>query len=686
MPLLLGSVAAPVAAQVGAQTTVLDLVETVDLSAPTLSPDGKLVAFRAERPSIARNTTDAEWFVVRSSAGSVRPVGDGGTALTTDAGVVIGGRAVWDPSSRYLYFRALVDGAIGLWRAAADGSGSVRVTNEDADIVSFALNPAGTALVYRIGASRPAIDRAEREDYDDGTLVDRTVDPAQAVFKGALVGGRHLTQRLRGAWFARVGLLDSQPLRDRVLDIATLQTRDATPTDLAGIGPPDTSVVSRSADGDIARVFSVDQESVVEIARASGTSLRRCAAGACGGGRIVAIAWLPHRDALLVTREDADHAQSLQLLDVATAQLRSIMTSTGLVGGDRAGDMPCAVTDDAAFCVSATPESPPRLVRIALADGVSTTIYAPSGEAPAAEGVIVERYDWRDADGHAFTGQLFRPVASSPHPLPLFINYYRCDGYVRGGLGDEWPFVPLAQAGIAGLCINKPSEPPGGQTAIARYGQALAAVRSAIVGLARAKIVDPARVGMGGLSFGSEAAMWIAWHSDLLRAVSIASVQLEPAYYWFNGVAGRDNHANLKATWGIGAPDETLAAWRAVSPALNVDRLHAAILMQLPEQEARLSMELYARLTRSSTPAELYVFPDEPHIKILPRHKLVAYRRNLDWFRFWLQDYVDPDPAKADQYARWRALAATASVSPLPVSPSQERAQVSIETRSNTRK
>jgi len=27
-----------------------------------------------------------------------------------------------------------------------------------------------------------------------------------------------------------------------------------------------------------------------------------------------------------------------------------------------------------------------------------------------------------------------------------------------------------------------------------------------------------------------------------------------------------------------------------------------------------------------------------------------------DCFRFWLQDYEDPDPAKAEQYARWREL------------------------------
>lgn len=29
---------------------------------------------------------------------------------------------------------------------------------------------------------------------------------------------------------------------------------------------------------------------------------------------------------------------------------------------------------------------------------------------------------------------------------------------------------------------------------------------------------------------------------------------------------------------------------------------------------------------------------------------------NVDWFRFWLQDYEDPDPTKAEQYACWHEL------------------------------
>jgi len=28
----------------------------------------------------------------------------------------------------------------------------------------------------------------------------------------------------------------------------------------------------------------------------------------------------------------------------------------------------------------------------------------------------------------------------------------------------------------------------------------------------------------------------------------------------------------------------------------------------------------------------------------------------VDWMRFWLQDYEDPDMAKVEQYKRWREL------------------------------
>lgn len=161
---------------------------------------------------------------------------------------------------------------------------------------------------------------------------------------------------------------------------------------------------------------------------------------------------------------------------------------------------------------------------------------------------------------------------------------------------------------------------------------------------------------MGGLSFGSEVAIWTARHSHLLKAVSIASVQMEPAYYWFNARPGREMFADtLRSYWKLGAPEKDPAAWRRLAAARDIKSIEVPILMQLPEHEARQVIELQGKLAAASM-GELHVFPFAPHIKVEPRQKLAVYRRNLDWFRYWLKGEIDPDPAKVDQYRRWSAL------------------------------
>ena len=47
---------------------------------------------------------------------------------------------------------------------------------------------------------------------------------------------------------------------------------------------------------------------------------------------------------------------------------------------------------------------------------------------------------------------------------------------------------------------------------------------------------------------------------------------------------------------------------------------------------------------------------DGLHVLEKPRERLVASGGNLDWFCFWLKGEEAPDPAKAEQYKRWREL------------------------------
>jgi dipeptidyl aminopeptidase/acylaminoacyl peptidase len=237
----------------------------------------------------------------------------------------------------------------------------------------------------------------------------------------------------------------------------------------------------------------------------------------------------------------------------------------------------------------------------------------------------------------------------------LFVNYYQCDGFLRGGEGDEWPIPALLDAGFTVACVNA-APIRGPQDALATYRTGLDAVRSLVALLERRRLIDRRKVAMGGFSFGSEVATYIAIHSDLLAALSIASAQSDPTGYWFDSVGGGDRPEKIRKVWGLGRPEETPERWALLSAALNAGRITAPTLLQLPEQEARRIPELSARLTQSRTPAELYAFPDEDHLKVQPRHRFAAYQRNLDWLRYWLQDYRDLDPARADQYKSWDQL------------------------------
>jgi len=195
----------------------------------------------------------------------------------------------------------------------------------------------------------------------------------------------------------------------------------------------------------------------------------------------------------------------------------------------------------------------------------------------------------------------------------------------------------------------------GGSQVAQEYDIAVSAIENAVAALAP-RGIDRARIGMGGFSFGASVVMWTAYHTDLVAAASLATPEISKTYYWQRALMGESFTSTLKRVWGLGAPDETPDRWRKYSPSDNLDRLRFPLLMQFSEQEYLVAAEYFAPLINSGAPAEVYVFPHEPHYKVQPRHRLAVYRRNLDWFRFWLMGEDAGPGVREAQFARWRAL------------------------------
>lgn len=661
---------------VGAVTT-RQLVEVVDIGGPVVSPDGTRVAFRTEQASIERDTYDSVWYVQpMDGSAPARRVADGGVPLRDTAGESIEARAEWSADGRWIYFRALLEDRIAVWRAAADGTVAEAVTSDAADVRDFALTSDGDLLVYTVGATREEVAAAEQDEYDRGIRLTPDVPIGQPLYRSAGIEGRWATQRYSGLGFDRVPLLAGVPDRTRVVDLSTGEMRESdpgrilraatAPSGTAGNAAPWKSVVDGTGER-IAVLQRVGddpgllQPPGVELSirdAASGARKATCTAASCVGQDIATIQWRPGTDEVLFTVTDGERgrAQAVFRWDVRADVVLPVADTSGLVGGGRRPGTPCGLSPEAMACVVADARTPPRVEKIDIESGERLVLFDPNVALAhdMAALVDVSLLRWTDDWGQSFTGQYFRARTSGDGPAPLFVNYYSCPGFVRGGLGDEWPFATLALHGVSALCINYA---PLKADAVERFDQALSAVRSAVELLAARGQVDPARVGMGGLSFGSSATMWVAMNSDLLAAASVASGVVSQSYYLWGRMKGERFLQSLEYVWGLGALDETPERWRTLSPASNLERFRAPVLFQVPEQEYLFSLD-YAIPMIHAGRAELFVFPNEPHQKFQPRHKLAVYDRNVDWFRFWLQGYEDPASAKQDQYERWRQMKA----------------------------
>lgn len=655
------------------------LVEVVDISGPVISRDGGNVAFRTEQASIARNNYDSVWYV-QSMDGKSSPIriAGGGIPLRNSAGQSFPARASWSPNGRWLYFLAQVGGKIDVWRAATDGSGAKPVTLDAADVRDFALSDDGQVLKYSVGATRAQVAQAETADYDQGVHIDAAVPIGQSLYHSGYIEGRLETQRFGGVWFDRAPLLADEPDHWKGIDLANGRKRDLAaaevppaPLAASGLGkghldawelarePHTGRIALLSRVGDGAGLLEKPDVVLSTLLNEHAAGSVRCDAELCVGKPITKVQWRPDSDEVLFTLTDPlqGQAQSIFGWNVVTGAVRTVARSRGFINGGRDPSSECGLSTLALVCVTATADRPPRLERVDLQTGERRVLFEPN----AALAQQIERtapsqlLRWTDEKGRQFGGLYFPARRIGGERAPLFVSYYTCGGFLRGGFGDEWPLVSLAEHGISALCIDHLA---GYRLkAVERYDAGLDAIKGAIDLLTTRGEVDRAKVGVGGLSFGAEVSMWVATESHLAAAVSVSTPVISMNYYQFGSMKGGPFFSGLKSYWQLGAPDETPKQWGIISPAFKLDRIAAPMLFQMPEQEYMYALDYAIPLIRRHR-ADLYVFPDEPHIKFQPRHKLAVYERNLDWFRFWLQNIEDPSSAKKRQYAYWRLMKA----------------------------
>ncbi len=270
------------------------------------------------------------------------------------------------------------------------------------------------------------------------------------------------------------------------------------------------------------------------------------------------------------------------------------------------------------------------------------------------------RLDGVNRYGDRWWADLVKPLNYEPgKKYPLIVTTYRTRVFPRGASGDENPVDVYAAHGFAVLSFdygvrefdNKPGD---FQRNLSWYESVDASIQMAIQKASETGIIDTTRVGLTGYSRGTEIVAYEITHANLFRAVSGAAGDNSPYFYYMTSRGVQDNFSKD----GVGGWPEgkSKANWQQVAPELNANRIDIPVLNNDPDSEFLADLALYTSLRDLGKPMELYIYPNELHVINQPRHRYQIYERNLDWFRFWLQGYEDPDPAKAEQYARWREL------------------------------
>jgi dipeptidyl aminopeptidase/acylaminoacyl peptidase len=303
-------------------------------------------------------------------------------------------------------------------------------------------------------------------------------------------------------------------------------------------------------------------------------------------------------------------------------------------------------------------DDPPQLV--ARSKRGSRVIWDPNPQLKEIELGSASVYTWRNKEGREWSGGLYKPTKykrGQRYPLVIQTHGFRESLFEPSGLfPTAFAARALAAAGIVVLQVGErcpTATPYEGPCAVSGY-------EAAANQLISEGLVDSEKIGIIGFSRTCFYVMETLTNSSIhLRAASITDGVMEDYLQYMIAIDFARNTIGNDYDSLIGAPPfgEGLQQWLKRSPGFKLDKINAPLLVVGEGAISVLSMwQPYAGLRYLHKPVDLILLNTDEHVLTNPAVRMASQGGSVDWFRFWLQDYEDPDPAKAEQYQRWRQL------------------------------
>lgn len=652
--------------------TIADLAHIADIGSPvpgspspafSISPVRERIAVLVSRGNPAENGYCQRLLVMPFSGQGVPvEIARGGAYIADDyslrdfssvrAGWPRPNPPRWSPNGTLIGYLRREEGSTQVWLADPDGGALPRkATDLPDDVDSFAWAADGTGLIV---ATRPGIRAAAEaiaQEGSSGFLYDERFAP-QIVGRPIPTGEvatRYIFASL-GDGSARLATADERsllaPLPPENMSATATIWQTGTQGRLAWIEPEEPEQILSPT-----RLVVVDPDG----------SRRVCALRECDG--VFQLWWSSDGSSLMALQRTGWARSRTALLrwnhDEPSPQ--RIFETDDVIAG-------CQETGGEAICTREGSIRPIRIVALNQRSGAQRIVFDPNPQLDHIRWGEVRRLRFRNAYGvESFADLVLPPGHSDGERHPMVVAGYSSRGFLRGGTGDDVPIQPLTAQGFAVLSFARPDFLPAVREARSEIEtrtlldepwadrrSVLSSLEIAIDLAVESGAVDRSRIGMTGFSDGGASAQFALINSDLFAAASFTTCCEDSGSYAL--VAGPRFTDYLRAMgypYFEGAAD---AFWRPMSLLRNVANIKTPILILAADSEYEGALDVWETYRHRGKAIEMFVFPNETHYKWQPAHRAAIYRRNLDWFDFWLANRLNCDPAFAKQNDRWLAM------------------------------
>ncbi|HLY60916.1 MAG TPA: S9 family peptidase [Terriglobia bacterium] len=639
--------------------TVDDFFGLKDVEDPQLSPESKWVAYTVSIHDLKEDKTKSQVWMVSTSGGEAVPM----TEKTASSS-----HPRWSPDGKYLAFlSARNEGKSQVWMLNRNGGEAQQVTETIQDVDDFEWSPAGDKVVLVLRDPSPE-DIAAAKEKEIGIEKPKPKTPAP-----------HVIDRLQ---FKRdeEGYLDRRRAHLYVLDMATRKMTQVTSGDYDDAEPawsPDERFLAFASNrteepdlnfnsdiwvvaadnpdagktllrltsnpgADVSPAWSPDGKWVAYVSqidvKAFDYGTRHLAVVPAAGGKEEILTQTYDRN--VIKPRFSSEGQSIYFMaeDDGAQPLSQIPAGGGAVKRILSGRV-----NVSAFSIGKEGKlavllgDPTRPYEVALVENGAPRRLTATNDALLAQIRLggVEYVHFKSKDGTELAGYLYKPPAyNSELRYPTLL---RIHGGPQSQYDSEFNFQAHLFA-ANGYVVLTPN--PRGSTGYGQkfcqaifadwgnkdYEDVMAEVDYAIA----QGVADPARLGVGGWSYGGILTDHVLIRTDRFKAaISGASEFLYIANY------GHD-HYQREWEYELGPPWKNRAAWEKISPFNSVEKIVTPTLVMGGDTDWNVPVNnselLYQSLKRLGRTTQLVVYPGEPHGLNKPTHLKDRMERYLAWY------------------------------------------------------